>query len=112
MLIATGVLSLAVALELVASTPAAGAVAAKAAPSPRCGVTVRMLRGRFSGSVMRTVGTSCAFARGIVEVSLRAMIRAGGDGSGEFSTLVSPRPTRGYPLRCVARGNLYSQRGI
>jgi hypothetical protein len=111
-LIATGVLSLAVAQGLVTGT-AAGAVAAKAASSPRCNITVTMLRGGFSGIVNGRMGASCALARHIAEVSLRAMVRAGGDGSGEFSTSASPRrTTREYHLRCVARGNLYSRRGI
>jgi hypothetical protein len=87
-------LSAAVTLGLTAATLAAGASTAPGALSSRCDITVRTLRGRFSGSVTRSVPTSCPFARNVAEISLRTIIRSGGAGSGHFSTRVSSPDTR------------------
>lgn len=105
-------LSVAVTLGLTAATLAAGASTAHGAPSSRCNITVRTLRGRFSGIVSRSVPTSCPLARKVAETSLRTIIRSGGTGSGHFSTRASSAPTRPYRLRCAATGNLYMRRGI
>lgn len=111
--VGAGVLSFVAALGFVAAILATGAPAAKTAPSSRCNIAVRTLRGRFSGIVTRRVGSSCLFARRVGEVSLRAIIRTGSAGNGDFSTRAYKRVTGGwYRVRCSANGDLYSQRGI
>jgi hypothetical protein len=55
----------------------------------------------------------CSFARSVAETSLRAIIRTGRAGNGDFLTRATlPRTGRRYGLRCAATGNLYSQRGM
>lgn len=107
------VLSLAVALGFVAATLATGTPGANAVPSSRCNIAVRTLRGHFSGAVTRRAAVSCAFARGVAETSLRAIIREGSGGNGDFSIPAHRGATgRWGRVRCAAKGNLYSRRGI
>jgi D-glucuronyl C5-epimerase C-terminus len=111
--VASSVLCLIVALALVPATSAGGAFAATSASSPRCNISIRTLRGTFSGSVTRTVGASCSFARHAAETSLRAVVQEGGAGTGNFSAWVQPRGTqRRFRVRCAATGDLYSRLGI
>jgi hypothetical protein len=102
-----------VTLGLVVAMASTGSPPAKAASPSRCTITVRMLRGRFSGTVTRRTSTPCPLARNLAETSLRAIIRAGGKGNGDYRTrAASLRNGRRYVLHCVATGNLYSPRGV
>lgn len=102
-----------VALGLGAATFPAGSSAARKASPSRCTVGVELLRGKFAGTVTPDSATPCTFARIVAETSLRAIIRTGRAGNGDYVIrAASPRTGRRYRLRCAATGDLYSGRGV
>ena len=106
-------LGVAVALALAATTFSAGSSAALAAPPARCSIGVETLRGKFSGTVTPTAAAPCSFARSVAETSLRAIIRTGRAGNGQYRIrAASPSTGHPYRLRCAATGSLYSTRGV
>jgi hypothetical protein len=107
------VLGTSVAVALALATLSAGASSAQATSSSRCTVYIHTPTGSYSGYVIRSVRTSCPFARAVARASLRVIVRAGGSGNGFFSTRAySPVTHRWYRVRCAGSGNVYTRRGV
>lgn len=78
-----------------------------------CSVSVRADGRTFYGQVVRSVRTSCPFARNVTRASLRFIVRAGGVGDGDFYVWASsPVTHRWYRAHCWANGDLRSSSGM
>jgi hypothetical protein len=96
----------AVLTAVVAAVATSTAFASPGYSNPCCSVE----RGGWHGYVTRSPHTSCPFAR---RVAVKAMRNIMAYGPGRFWIHVySPVTYRSYWMRCAARGNVYSYRGV
>ncbi len=85
------------------SKPASGAT------SLGCHVNLWIQGQTYTGSVTRSIRTSCPFARRVTARSLTFIVKHGGEGDGDFFVNVySPVTFKTYRMHCLANGSLYT----
>lgn len=81
---------------------------ARSATQAGCHVNLWIEGQTYTGTVNRSVRTSCPFARRVAAKSLTFIVKHGGEGNGEFFVNVySPVTFKTYRMHCDANGTLY-----
>lgn len=94
-------------LTAVLALAGAAATGARAQPALGCTVNVWIGGETYSGAVVRSINTSCPFARRVTAASLRFVVVHGGAGNGDFYVTVwSPVTYRWYRMHCYANGDI------
>ncbi len=74
-----------------------------------CHVNLWIQGKTYTGTVTRSIRTSCPFARRVAAKSLTFIVRHGGQGNGDFFVSVySPVTYKTYRMHCDANGSLYA----